>query len=78
MACQEDFYAGENLEAILEAIGEDIWHKDVQFTAEVDDIIRKSGAEPPKYGYKCEKCEKLSSQNKVSLDIKIRKAEKFK
>ena len=74
MACQEDFYAGENLEAILEAIGENIWHKDVQFNAEVDDLIRESEAELPygyKCGYKCEKCEKMSSQNKVSLDIKI-------
>ena len=63
MACQEDFHGDE-------AIGEDIWDR------EVDDLIRQSEAEPPKYGFKCEKCEKMSSQNKVSLDIEIRKTEK--
>ena len=71
MACWEDFYAGEKLEAIFEAIGENIWDKDVRLTAEVDDLIRQSETEPPKYGFKCEKCEKLSSQNKVSVGIKI-------
>ena len=71
MACREDFYAGEKLEAIFEAIGENIWDKDVRLTAEVDDLIRQSETEPPKYGFKCEKCEKLSSQNKVSVGIKI-------
>ena len=71
MACWEDFYAGEKLEAIFEAIGEDIWDKGVRLTAEVDDLISQSEAEPPKYGFKCEKCEKLSNQNKVSLGIKI-------
>ena len=34
MACQEDFYADKNLEAFYEAIGEDIWDR------EVDDSIR--------------------------------------
>ena len=71
MACREDFYAGEKLEAIFEAIGEDIWDKGVRLTAEVDDLRSQSEAEPPKYGFKCEKCEKLSNQNKVSLGIKI-------
>ena len=70
MACQEDFYADKNLEAFYEAIGEDIWDR------EVDDSIRQSEAEPPKYGFKFNKCEKLSSQNKISLGIKIRRTEK--
>ena len=55
MACREDFYTGEKLEAIFEAIGENIWDKDVRLTAEVDDLIRQSETEPPKYGFKCEK-----------------------
>ena len=70
MACQEDFYGDEILEAIYEAIGEDIWDR------EVDDLVRQSEVEPPKYGFKCKKCEKISSQNKVPLDIEIRKTEK--
>ena len=50
--CQEDFYASKDLEAIFEAICEEIWNKDVRFTAEVDEFKCKLEAEPPKYGFK--------------------------
>ena len=59
MTCQEDFYTDEGLEAVLEAIDEEIWDKDVEFTAEVDVLIREIKEEPSKSGFKCEKCKTL-------------------
>ena len=56
MVCQEDFYTGEELEANLEAIDEESWDKDVEFTAEIDVLIPEIEEEPSKSGYKCEKC----------------------
>ena len=73
MLRQEDFYADEDLKAIFEAAGEEIWDKDVQFTAEIYNLIRKLKAELPKYEFKCEKCKKQNSQRMIFLEIKIRK-----
>ena len=56
MLRQEDFYADEDLEAIFEATGEEIWDKDARFIAEIYDFIRELEPELPKYGFKCEKC----------------------
>ena len=58
MAYLEDFYTGADFEAILEAIDEDIWDKDVELTAEVDVLIWEIEEEPSKSGFKCEKCQK--------------------
>ena len=59
MTYQEDFYTGEDLEAILEAIDKEIWDKDVEFTGEIDVLIWEIEEKPSKTGFKCEKCEKL-------------------
>ena len=59
MACQQDFYKAEDLEAVLEAIDEEIWDKNVDFNAEGDGSTRKLKEELPKSGFQCEKCEKL-------------------
>ena len=59
MTYQEDFYTGEDLEAILEAIDKEIWDKHVEFTAEIDVLIWEIEEKPSKTGFKCEKCEKL-------------------
>ena len=75
MLLQENFYAYEDLKAIFEATGKEIWDKDVQFTAEIYNLIRELKAELPKYGFDCEKCKKQNSQKKVFLEIKIRKIE---
>ena len=40
MASQEDFYWGEDLEAILEAVDKEIWDKGIEFTVAVDILIR--------------------------------------
>lgn len=58
MPCQENFYAGEDLETILEAIDEEILDKDVEFTAKVHVLVREI-EEPLKIEFKCEKCGKL-------------------
>ena len=54
MACQEDYYTGEDLKAIVEATDEKIWDKNVEFTAEVGVSIREI-EEPSKSGFECEK-----------------------
>ena len=56
MVCQEDFYTCEELEANLEAIDEEIWDKDVEFTAEIDVLVPEIEKEPSKSEFKCEKC----------------------
>ena len=76
MLRQKDFYADEDLEAIFVATGEEIWYKDALFTAEIYDLIRELEPELPKYVFECEKCKKQNTQNKVFLEIKIRKIEK--
>ena len=58
MACKEDFYTGEDLEAILEAIYDDVWDKDDDFNEEIDTLIQEIEEEPPKSGFKCKKCKK--------------------
>ena len=65
MAYLEDFYTGEDLKAILEAIDEDIWDKDIELTAEVDVLIWEIEEEPSKSGFKCEKCEKSCKSKQV-------------
>ena len=59
MACQEDVYVGEDLEAILAAIDEDIWDNDDGFNAEIDSLISDIEKEPSQIGFKCEKCKKV-------------------
>ena len=59
MACQEDFYVGEDLEAILAAIDEDIWDNDDGFNAEIDSLISDIEKEPSQIRFKCEKCKKV-------------------
>ena len=59
MACKEDFYTGEDLEAILEAIYDDVWDKDDDFNEEIDTLIQEIEEEPPKSGFKCKKCERV-------------------
>ena len=40
MASQENFYGGEDLEAILEAVDKENWDKGIEFTVKVDILIR--------------------------------------
>ena len=55
----EDFYAGENLEAILAAIDEDVWDKDDEFNAEINSLLVIIEEEPSQSGFKCDMCEKV-------------------
>ena len=59
VTCHEDFYTGEDLEAILEATDEENWDKDVEFIAEAVVLMRNIEEEPSKSGFKGKKCEKL-------------------
>lgn len=72
MVCTKDFYKGEDLEAILEAIDEKIQHKDDQFRVDVDGLIRELEAEPPKADVNVKNVRNFGSLNKVFLNIKIR------
>lgn len=72
MVCTKDFYEGEDLEAILEAIDEKIQHKDDQFRVDVDGLIRELEAEPPKADVNVKNARNIGSLNKVFLNIKIR------
>ena len=40
MASQENFYGGEDLEAILEAVDKENWDKGIEFTVKVDILIQ--------------------------------------
>ena len=60
------------------ATGEEIWHKDALFTAEIYDLISELEPKLSKYGFELEKCKTQSSQSKVFLKIKVRKIEKSK
>ena len=53
------------------ATGEEIWHKDALFTAEIYDLISELEPELSKYGFELEKCKTQSSQSKVFLKIKV-------
>ena len=55
----EDFYAGEDLEAILAAIDEDVWDKDDEFNAEINSLPVNIEEEPSQSGYKCDMCGKV-------------------
>ena len=55
----EDFYAGEDLEAILAAIDEDILDKDGEFNAEINSLLVNIEEEPSQSGFKCDTCEKV-------------------
>ena len=55
----EDFYAGEDLEAILAAIDEDVWDKDDEFNAEINSLLVNIEEEPSQSGFKCDMCEKV-------------------
>ena len=55
----EDFYAGENLEAILAAIDEDILDKDGEFNAEINSLRVNIEEVPSQSGFKCDTCEKV-------------------
>jgi hypothetical protein len=70
MACQQDFYAGEDLEAILDAIDEDIWDKDEELNAEIDSFILGI-EEPSKAVLSVKYVRNCASQNKVSQGIKM-------
>ena len=77
MAYQEDFYTGEDLEAILEAIDKEIWDKDVEFTAEIDVLVWEIEEKPSRSGVKCEKCEKLCKSKQGLLRHQNSKHRKF-
>ena len=55
----EDFYAGENLEAILAAIDDGILDKDGEFNAEINSLLVNIEEEPSQSGFKCDTCEKV-------------------
>ena len=55
----EDFYAGEDLEAILAAIDEDILDKDGEFNAEINSVLVNIEEEPSQRGFKWDTCEKV-------------------
>ena len=55
----EDFYAGEDSEAILAAIDEDVWDKDDEFNAELNSLLVNIEEEPSQSGFKCDMCEKV-------------------
>ena len=57
MAYQEDFLCGEDFDAILEAIENDILIEDEQLHAEVTQVVNEIEEEPSVSGFKCEKCE---------------------
>ena len=71
MVCTKDFYEGEELEAILEAIDEKIQHKDDQFRVDVDGLVRELEVEPPKADVNVKNARNFGSLNKVFLNIKI-------
>ena len=73
MLLQENFYAYEDLKAIFEATGKEIWDKDVRFTAEIYNLIRELKTELPKYGFDCEKCKKQNSQKRSFWKSKFEK-----
>ena len=59
MAGQEDFYSGEDLKAILEAIEDDLWNNDPELSEEVDRLINQIELEPAISGFSCEECGKI-------------------
>ena len=61
----EDFSAGEDLEAILAAIDEDILDKDGEFNAEINSLLVNIEEEPSQNGFKCGTCEKVCKSKQV-------------
>lgn len=55
---QEDFYTGEDLEAILSALEEDLLEQDTEFTLEIDNIVEEMGKERPS-AFQCDLCDKI-------------------
>ena len=55
----EDFYAGEDLEAVVAAIDKDVWDKDDEFNAEINSLLVNIEEEPSQSGFKCDMCEKV-------------------
>lgn len=57
-ALEEDFFVGDDLDAILALIKEDIRGENSDFLAEVDAVVGEINEATPHTGFPCEQCEK--------------------
>ena len=70
MAGKEDFYSGENLEAILAAMEDNLLNQNEDFSAQIDEVVGELGGNQPACSFSCDQCDKICKKNEVSQDIK--------
>ena len=56
---KEDYYFGDDLEAILSAIDDDILDENEKFTSEINAVVEDVGDHPPSSGFSCDLCDKV-------------------
>ena len=58
-AAKEDYYFGDDLEAILSAIDDNILDENEKFTSEINAVVEDVGDHPPSSGFSCDLCDKV-------------------
>ena len=58
MAGKEDFYSGENLEAILAAMEDNLLDQNEDFSAQIDGV-GELGENQPACSFSCDQCDKI-------------------
>ena len=58
-AAKEDYYFGDDLEAILSAIDDNILDENEKFTSEINAVVEDVGYHPPSSGFSCHLCDKV-------------------
>ena len=55
----EDFYFGDDMEAILSAIDDNLLEENEEFTSEITAVIEEVGDHQPALGFPCDSCDKV-------------------
>ena len=58
-AVKEDYFFGDDLEAILSAIDDNILDENEEFTSEINAVVEEIGDHPPSSGFSCDLCDKV-------------------
>ena len=73
----EDFLVGDDLDAVLALLEEDILRESEEFVGEVENIVGELNEFTPHAGFHCDLCEKICKGNRGSTTNKMPRIKLF-
>ena len=59
MAGKEDFCSGENLEAVMAAMEDNLFDQNEDFNPQIDEVVGELGENQPACSFSCDHCDKI-------------------